>query len=101
MAASELAHGYTGTVDELVGRFDRVIMLADDGWRRKHLERVAACCQPEIHVDRKPLAAAFGALAGDDALLDRLRRSWSLANRRGYLSGDRRFHSDHYTESES
>ncbi len=98
-----LEHGYACTVDELVGRFDRVLVLADDGWRRGQLERVAACCrgQPEIHVNRKQLTVAFGTPAGDDALLDRLRRCWSLANGRGHPCGDRRLHPDYYTEPKS
>ena len=102
-----LAHGYACTVDELVGRFDRIFALADDGWRRGQIERVAACCrvQPRIHVNREQLAAAFGAASGDDALLDRLRQCWSLAHGRGHPeaiaeTGGRKLHPDHYAGPE-
>ncbi len=97
-----LAHGYACTVDELVGRFDRIFALADDGWRRGQIERVAACCRvrPRIHVNREQLAAALGAPTGDDALLDRLRQCWSLARGRDHPCGDQRLRPDRRAKAE-
>ncbi len=97
-----LAHGYACTVDELVGRFDRIFALADDGWRRHQLERIAACCRvrPRIHVNREQLAAAFGAPADDDTLLNRLRQSWSLTARSGQPCRDQKLHPDRHAHAE-
>ena len=91
-----LGHGYACTVDELVGRFDRAVVLADDSWRRGQIERVMACCRrPEFHVNREQLTAALrtadGARAAPDGgeLLERLGQSWPLADGRGHPGQDR------------
>ena len=85
-----LGHGYAFTVDEVTGRFDRVLALADGRWRAEQFDRAAACCRGEldIHVNRAPLAAAIrppggradASAAEDEAqTLDRLGRLWSPA----------------------
>ena len=84
-----LRHGYAFTTDEVMGRFDRMLVLADDRWRAEQFDRAAACCRGDldIHVNRAPLAAAVrpsdgwaeaSAADGEAQTLDRLRRCWSL-----------------------
>ena len=84
-----LAHGYVSMVADMIGRFDRVLVLADDRWEMEQLERAASCCRGEIdlHVDRRLLAAAMcpadawnGPWSGvdDSQILDHLRHCWSL-----------------------
>ena len=104
-----LGHGYACTAGDLVGRFDRAVVLADDRWRRDQVERVMACCRrPEFHVNREQLAAALRAadgapaVSGDGALLERLGQSWSHPDGHGHpwrrWSGEgRKFHSDGHT----
>ena len=84
-----LAHGYVSTVADVIGRFDRVLVLADDRWEMEQLERAASCCLGEIdiHVDRRLLAVAVRAVdawsgprsaVDDSQILDHLRHCWSL-----------------------
>ena len=56
-----LGHGYVSMAANLFGRFDRLLVLADDRWQTEQLERVASCCRGEIdiHVNRELLAAAM------------------------------------------
>ena len=102
-----LGHGYACTVGDLVGRFDRAVVLADDRWRRGQIERVMACCRrPEFHVDREPLTAAIRAeeaaraAPGNSVLFDRQQERWSLADGRGHPGpgeGPRLLSDDHAT----
>ena len=95
-----LRHGYAFTADELTGRFDRILVLADDRWRAEQFDRVAACCRGDldIHVNRAPLAAAIrppdgraeaSVADGEAQTLDRLRRLWSPAGDVAAGAGDR------------
>ncbi len=87
-----LGHGYVSTVANAIGRFDRLLVLADDRWHIEQFERAAFCCRGEIdvHVNRELLSAALCPVGAtndprsavdDSRILDHLRRCWSA--RRG------------------